>query len=177
MSDNDTKYNVLFLGNGNSARSIMAEAILNREGHGKFRAYSAGIQCHAALDAYAVDLLNKMNFDTATARPKDWSVLAGDGAPSFDFIFTVCDSATMLPRSMWHGRPIFAHWGLADPAKAQGNEAQTRLAYADAFRMLSNRVTIFVNLPLRSLNLMTMQRELNVIGNANSAARAASAAA
>lgn len=177
MSDNGTKYNVLFLGSGNSARSIMAEAILNREGHGKFRAYSAGIQCHAELDSHAVDLLNKMHFDVAGAYPKNWSELAGEGAPTFDFVFTVCDSATMLPRSMWQGRPIFAHWGLADPAKTQGNEAQIRLAYADAFRMLSNRILILVNLPLRSVDLMTMQRELNVIGNADSAARTAIAAA
>ena len=164
MSNRGTKYNVLFLGNGNAARSIMAEAILNREGGDRFCASSAGIQAKAELDPSAVNLLGRMNFDTAALRPKSWDAFAGDGAPSFDFIFTVCESAALLPRAMWQGRPVFAHWGVADPALAEGNESEVRLAYADAFRMLSNRVGIFVNLPLRSLDLMTMQRQLDLIG-------------
>jgi len=173
----EAKYNVLFFGSGNSARSIMAEAILNREGGERFRAYSAGIQANAELDRHAIDLLSRLTFDTAGARPKDWSELTADGGPTFDFIFTVCDNATMLPRSTWQGRPIFAHWGIADPAKTQGNVAQIRLAYADAFRMLSNRILILVNLPLRSLDLLSMQRELDLAGNADAAAQQAVAAA
>jgi protein-tyrosine-phosphatase len=163
----EAKYNVLFLGSGNSARSIMAEAILNREGGDRFSAYSAGIQASSELDPHAVDLLNRLQFDITSARPKEWSELAGDSGQKFDFIFTVCDKATMLPRSMWAHRPVFAHWGVADPAKVRGNDAQVRLAYADAFRMLSNRIMIFVNLPLRSLDRLAMQRDLDSIGNAD----------
>ena len=158
-------YNVLFLGNGNSARSIMAETILNREGRGKFCAWSAGILADAEIDAQAADLMRKMGFDISGARPKLWSDLAGDGAPEFDFVFTVCDEAAMLPRSMWPGQPVFAHWGIADPAKSTGNEAQVRLAYADAFRMLSNRIVVFTSLPLRALDTLAMQRKLDVIGS------------
>ncbi len=149
----------------------MAEAILNREGVGKFQACSAGIQAHAELDARAIDLLRRSHFDTGTARPKNWNEFAGEDAPRFDFIFTVCDNAALLPRAMWQGSPAFAHWGMADPAMAQGNESQIRLAYADTFRMLSNRIGIFVNLPLRSLSLLSMQRQLDRIGsNGESAA-------
>jgi protein-tyrosine-phosphatase len=163
MSSRD-KYNVLFLGNGNSARSIMAEAILNREGRGKFQACSAGILTAPELDRHAVELLARMHFDTGGLRAKNWSELAGDDAPRFDFIFTVCDNATLLPHATWRGNPIFAHWGVADPAKVTGNEAQMRLAYADTFRMLSNRIGIFVNLPLRALDTLATQRQLDLIG-------------
>lgn len=159
-----TRYNVLFVGGGNAARSIFAEAILNRDGGGKFQAFSAGTHAKDALDPHAADLLTRMNYDTSALKPKNWDTLAGEGAPAFDFVFSVCDSAMLLPRSMWQGRPVFAHWGVADPAMAQGNELQIRLAYADAFRMLSNRIGIFVNLPLRSLDVMTMQRQLDLIG-------------
>jgi arsenate reductase len=173
----EAKYNVLFLGSSNSARSIMAEAILNREGGGRFRAFSAGIAAGSELDRQTVDLLGRLHFDTSAMRPKNWNELAGDDGPAFDFIFTVSDDATMLPHAMWQGQPIFAHWGVADPARAQGNEAQIRLAYADAFRMLSNRIMIFVNLPLRSLDLMSMPRKLDLIGNADTAAKPAVVAA
>jgi arsenate reductase len=174
MSNRGTKYNVLFLGSGNAARSIMAEAILDREGGDKFQAYSAGINAKDALDASALDLLKRMNFDTAPLRPKNWNELAGDGAPQFDFIFTVCDSAVLLPRSMWQGRPVFAHWGVTDPAKAQGNASEIKLAYVDTFRMLSNRIGIFANLPLTSLDRMATQRQLDLIGaNRDKAAVAA----
>ena len=173
----EAKYNVLFLGSSNSARSIMAEAILNREGGGRFRAFSAGIAPGAELDRQTVDLLGRMHFDTAGLHPKSWEEFAGDGGAAFDFIFTVCDNAGLLPRAMWKGQPIFAHWGVADPARAQGNAAQIRLAYADTFRMLSNRIMIFVNLPLRSLDLMSMQRKLDLIGNTGAAPQPAVVAA
>ena len=170
MSNRGAEYNVLFLGSGNCARSVMAEAILNREGRGKFSAYSAGIHAHAVLDQDAIDLLNKLHFDVGALHPKEWSEFAGEHAPAFDFIFTVCDDAALLPRSMWRGNPIFAHWSVPDPARSAGNDAQVRLAYADAFRMLSNRIGVFVNLPLRSLDLMSMQRKLDMIGNPEAAA-------
>jgi protein-tyrosine-phosphatase len=176
MNSCDNKYNVLFLGSGNAARSIFAEAILKREGKGNFNAYSAGIQARAELDPNAVDLLNRLNFDTAAMQPKNWDALAGDGAPAFDFIFTVSDDAMLLPRSMWRGHPVFAHWSVADPAMAQGNESQIRLAYVDAFRMLSNRVGIFVNLPLRALDQLAMQRQLDLIGGKTPAEAAVVAA-
>lgn len=175
MNNRGTKFNVLFLGSGNAARSIMAEAILDREGGGKFSAYSAGISAKNALDPSAVDLLKQMNFDTAAMRPKSWNELAGDGAPRFDFIFTVCDSAMLLPRAMWQGCPVFAHWSVDNPALAEGNEPQIRLAYADCFRMLSNRIGIFVNLPLRSLDQLTMQRQLDLIGGEDKAKTVAAA--
>jgi protein-tyrosine-phosphatase len=170
MSDYGTEYNVLFLSNSNSARSIMAEAILDREGRGKFRAHSAGIQAHAEVDRHAADLLKKMHFDVDALHPKDWSALADEDGLTFDFVFTLCESATLLPHAMWRGNPVFAHWGVANPAFAAGNEAEVRLAYADAFRMLSNRIGIFVNLPLRSLDLFSMQRKLDVIGGQQAAA-------
>ncbi|HZQ14360.1 MAG TPA: arsenate reductase ArsC [Pseudolabrys sp.] len=161
---NATKYNVLFLGGGNAARSIFAEAILSRDGAGTFQAFSAGVQPRPLPDAHAIDLLARMNFATAGLKPKSWETYAGEGAPNFDFIFSVCDAAAMMPRAMWRGNPVFAHWGIDDPAKAEGNESQIRLAYADAFRMLSNRIGIFVNLPLRSLDRLTVQRQLDRIG-------------
>lgn len=166
MRDHGT-YNVLFLGSGNSARSIMAEAILNREGLGKFKAYSAGLQTAPELNPHAIELLDRMHFDTGSLRGKNWSEFTGKDAAAFDFVFTVCDRATLLPLSTWPGYPVFAHWGIADPTKVRGNEAQMRLAYAETFHMLSNRIMIFVNLPLRSLDQLTMQRELDSIGNAN----------
>ena len=164
MSNRGTKYNVLFLGSGNAARSIMAEAILNRDGADKFQAYSAGLHAKDALDPRAIELLQRSNLDTAALRPKNWNELAGDGAPAFDIVFTVCDNAVMLPRSMWQGRPVFAHWGVGNPARTQGNESEVRLAYADCFRMLANRIGIFVSLPLGSLDRMATQRHLDEIG-------------
>lgn len=169
MNNLDTTYNVLFLGSGNCARSIMAEAILNREGLGHFRGYSAGITAVDALDPRAVDLLIRMNYDVASLRPKSWNELAGETGVTFDFVFTVCEEAALLPHSMWQSNPVFAHWGIADPAKSTGSEAQLRLAYADTFRMLSNRISIFVSLPLHSLDRLAMQRKLDLIGGGKQA--------
>jgi protein-tyrosine-phosphatase len=155
----------------------MAETILNREGGEKFRAYSAGIQAPAELDNRAIELLTRLNVDSSNARSKNWQEVATIHGLTFDFIFTVCDTATMLPQSTWQGRPIFARWDVADPAKAQGNDAMINLAYAEAFRMLSNRIMIFVNLPLRSLDRLAMQRELDSISDTKSTAKQAVAAA
>ena len=173
---NRGSYSVLFLGNGNSTRSIMAEAILHREGLGKFKACSAGLHTDPALDPRAIELLRRMNLDTRKLRAKNWSEFTGSDTSAFDFVFTVCDNATLLPHSTFPGRPIFAHWGIPDPARVQGNEAQVQLAYADTFRMLSNRIMILVNLPLRSLDQLTIQSELDSIGHANVEKAAVSAA-
>ncbi|HTT48439.1 MAG TPA: arsenate reductase ArsC [Pseudolabrys sp.] len=173
MDNRGPQYKVLFLGNGNAARSIMAEAILNREGHGKFQAFSAGINAHSEIDPRAVDLLRRSNFDVAGARPKNWNELVGDAAPRFDFIFTVCEGAALLPHSVWQGQPIFAHWGVPNPAFAEGSEAEIRLAYAETFRMLSNRIGVFVNLPLRSADIAALQRQVDLIGKNKPVADAA----
>lgn len=165
MSDHGAKYNVLFLGSGNRARSIMAEAILGREGGKNLQAFSAGVQAHVELDPHAVALLRQMQFSVDGLRPKAWTELTGDDAPVFDFVFTLSDDAALLPRSAWRGQPVFAHWDIGDPAWAGGNEAQVQLAYAEAFRMLSNRIGILASLRLRALNRWTIQRQIDGIGN------------
>lgn len=157
-------FNVLFLCTGNSARSIIAEAVLNREGMGKFRGFSAGSQPKNAVHPYTLDLLAKMNFDTGFARSKSWEEFAQDGAPKMDFVFTVCDSAASETCPVWPGQPMTAHWGVPDPATAEGTEAEKRLAFADAFRMLSNRISIFINLPITSLDRLALQERLDSIG-------------
>ncbi len=160
----DRPFNVLFLCTGNSARSIIAEAILNREGRGKFRAFSAGSQPKGKPHPYTLDLLRKLNFDVGGFRSKSWSEFAGAGAMPLDFVFTVCDNAAGEACPFWPGQPMTAHWGVPDPAAATGSEAEMRLAFADTFRMLSNRISIFVSLPLRSLDQLTLQAQLNDIG-------------
>jgi protein-tyrosine-phosphatase len=166
----DKRFNVLFLCTGNSARSIMAEAILNREGRGNFRAFSAGSQPKGAVHPFTLDLLRKLNFDVSGFRSKNWSEFAGAGAEPLDFVFTVCDNAAGEACPFWPGQPMTAHWGVPDPAAATGSEAEVRLAFADAFRMLSNRISIFVNLPLRSLDRLSLQRQLDSIGQSKDSA-------
>jgi arsenate reductase (thioredoxin) len=163
--DNETPpYNVLFLCTGNSARSIMAEAILNRDGRGHFRAFSAGSQPKGRVHPYALDLLRKLNYDVSGLRSKSWKGFSGLDAPKLDFVFTVCDNAAQETCPVWPGQPMTAHWGVPDPAAATGTEAEMRLAFADALRMLTNRINIFVSLPLRSLDELTLQRQLDAIG-------------
>ena len=162
----DRPFTVLFLCTGNSARSVIAEAILNREGRGKFRAYSAGSQPKGQVHPHTLDLLRKMNFDVSKFRSKSWTEFSTPDAPKLDFVFTVCDSAAAESCPVWPGQPMTAHWGVPDPAAATGSEAEIRLAFADAYRMLNNRISIFVNLPLRSLDRLTLQRQLDGIGRA-----------
>jgi arsenate reductase len=157
-------FNVLFLCTGNSARSIIAEAIMNREGRGNFVAYSAGSQPKGEVHPYTLDLLRRMNFDVSQFRSKSWNEFAGPGATPLDFVFTVCDNAAGETCPFWPGQPMTAHWGVPDPAAATGSEAEIRLAFADTFRMLSNRISIFCSLPLRSLDRMTLQKQLDEIG-------------
>lgn len=163
MTDEKT-WNVLFLCTGNSARSILAEAILNREGQGRFRAYSAGSRPKGHPHPYALDLLRKLNYDTGFARSKSWSEFAEPGAPVMDFVFTVCDSAAAEVCPLWPGQPMSAHWGIADPAAAEGTEAERRVAFTEAYRLLFNRISIFVSLPMRSLDRLSLQRRLDEIG-------------
>ena len=160
----DHPFNVLFLCTGNSARSIMAEAILNRDGRGHFRALSAGSQPKGQVHPYALDLLRKQNYDVSALRSKTWNEFSGPDAPKLDFVFTVCDNAAKESCPFWPGQPMTAHWGVPDPGAAVGNEAEVRLAFADAFRMLTNRISIFVSLPLRSLDQLSLQRQLDAIG-------------
>ncbi len=137
-------FNVLFLCTGNSARSIMAEVILNRAGQGNFRAYSAGSHPKGQVHPYAVDLLRKLNFDVTGLRSKSWTEFAKPDAPKLDFVFTVCDDAAKESCPVWPGQPMTAHWGIPDPAAVEGTEVEKRLAFADALRMLTNRINIFV---------------------------------
>ncbi|MFI5013805.1 MAG: arsenate reductase ArsC [Hyphomicrobiales bacterium] len=162
----DNPYNVLFLCTGNSARSIMAECIVDRLGQGRFKGFSAGSHPKGEVHPFARQLLEKLNFSTGALRSKDWNEFAGPKAPKMDFVFTVCDNAAKEECPYWPGQPMTAHWGLPDPAAAQGTEAERRLAFADAFRMLNNRISIFVALPMKSLDKLSLQRRLDAIGQA-----------
>jgi arsenate reductase len=161
-----SRYNVLFLCTGNSARSILAEAVLNRLGVGRFRAFSAGSFPKGEVHPYAIQLLERQSYPTAHLRSKSWNEFAGPAAEPLDFVFTVCDNAAGEVCPVWPGQPMTAHWGLPDPAAAQGNEAQRRLAFADTLRMLHNRIGVFVSLPLESLDKLSLQRRLREIGRA-----------
>lgn len=161
---NDQVFNVLFLCTGNSARSILAEAILNRVGQGRFRAFSAGSQPKGEVHPYALDLLKSLNHDTSFARSKSWEEFAVPDAPPMNFVFTVCDNAAAEACPVWPGQPMTAHWGVPDPAAAEGTEAEKRLAFADAYRMLNNRISIFVSLPMGTLDKLSLQKRLDEIG-------------
>jgi protein-tyrosine-phosphatase len=170
----DQPFNVLFLCTGNSARSIMAEAILNKVGAGKFRAYSAGSQPKGKVHPETLRLLKSLNHDTSGFRSKSWSEFANRGAPLLDFVFTVCDNAAGETCPVWPGQPMTAHWGVPDPAQAKGNEAEIALAFKDAYRMLNQRIGIFTALPLRSLDQLSLQKKLREIGQMEGATATAS---
>ena len=152
----DRPYHVLFLCTGNSARSIMAEAILNRVGAGKFRAYSAGSQPKGRVHPHTMQLLASLDYATSGFRSKSWNEFAKPGAPALDFVFTVCDNAA--------GQPMTAQWGIPDPAEAKGSAAEVGLAFRDAYRMLSQRIGVFAALPIQSLDQLSLQRRLDEIG-------------
>jgi arsenate reductase (thioredoxin) len=156
--------NVLFLCTGNSARSVIAEAILNREGHGRFRAYSAGSQPKGWVHPQTIELLNGLGYDTSGFRSKSWEEFAKPGAPHFDFIFTVCDSAAAEACPVWPGHPMTAHWGVPDPAEAKGSPAEIALAFKDAYRMLNQRIGVFLALPIRGLDQLNLHARLKEIG-------------
>ena len=163
-------YNVLFLCTGNSARSIIAEAVLNKVGAEKFHAFSAGSQPKGNVHPQALQLLHGLGYDTSTFRSKSWSEFARPGAPVMDFVFTVCDNAAGEACPLWPGQPMTAHWGVPDPAEANGNQAEIALAFKDAYRMLNQRIGIFVALPIRSLDKLSLQKRMNEIGRMTDAA-------
>jgi protein-tyrosine-phosphatase len=160
----DQPLNVLFLCTGNSARSILAEAILNRVGQGRFQAFSAGSQPKGEVHSYALQLLKSLNHDVSFARSKSWEEFAAPGAPEMNFVFTVCDNAANESCPVWPGQPMTAHWGVPDPAAADGTEAEKHLAFAEAYRMLNSRISIFTSLPMASIDKLALQKRLNEIG-------------
>jgi len=162
-------FNTLFLCTGNSARSILAEAILDKLGAGRFHAFSAGSQPRGAVNPYTLALLQSLGYDTAGLRSKSWSEFARPGAPALDFVFTVCDNAAGETCPVWPGRPMTAHWGVPDPAEAAGAEAEIALAFKDAYRMLHQRIAAFTSLPIRSLDALSLQARLREIGRMESA--------
>jgi protein-tyrosine-phosphatase len=172
----DNPFNVLFLCTGNSARSIMAEAILNKLGAGKFRAFSAGSQPKGWVHPETLRLLQSLGYDTSRFRSKSWSEFADPGAPLLDFVFTVCDNAAGETCPVWPGQPMTAHWGVPDPAEAKGSVAEIALAFKDAYRMLNQRIGIFTSLPLRALDQLSLQQKLREIGRLEGATAKASAA-
>jgi protein-tyrosine-phosphatase len=170
-------YNVLVLCTGNSARSIIAEAILNRDGKGRFCAYSAGSRPRGEVNPHALALLGNSGFDVSGLLSKSWDEFARTGAPVMDFVFTVCDDAAGEACPIWPGQPMTAHWGVPDPAKATGSDAEIAFAFAEAFRMLDNRISVFLNLPLGRLDRVSLQAHLNNIGAMARPDRKTSAAA
>jgi arsenate reductase len=160
----DRPFNVLFLCTGNSARSILAESILNQLGGGQFAAYSAGSFPTGRVNPFALDILKENGIPTGNLRSKSWDEFARPGAPPFDFIFTVCDRAAGETCPIWPGQPMTAHWGIADPAAVQGSDAEKRHAFFNAFRELSQRIRIFTSLPIRSLDRIRLQERLDAIG-------------
>ena len=160
-------YNVLFLCTGNSARSILAESILNRLGAGKFTAFSAGSMPTGKVNPHAIRLLERFNYPTAHLRSKSWEEFDrahNPDAPELNFVFTVCDNAAGEVCPFWPGQPMTAHWGVPDPAAVEGTEAEIAIAFADVYGRLHNRLEIFVNLPMASLDRMSLQARLDSIG-------------
>ena len=160
----DRAFNVLFICTANSARSVMAEAILNQLGAGRYRAYSAGSQPAGRVNPYAVELLQRNRFRTDSLRSKNWEEFAQPDAPAMDFVLTVCDNAAGEVCPVWPGQPMSAHWGVPDPAAAQGTEEEKQRAFSDAFITLNRRITIFLALPFDKLDKLSLQSELHRIG-------------
>jgi arsenate reductase len=161
--------NVLFLCTGNSARSILAEAIMNRLGGGRFKAYSAGSTPKGAVHPQALSLLGSQGFALAGFRSKPWDEFAAPGAPRLDFVITVCDNAAGEVCPIWPGQPITAHWGMPDPAAVDGDPAAIALAFADTYRMLTNRIRLFASLPIESLDRLAIKRRMDDIGHSHDA--------
>ena len=155
---------VLFLCTGNSARSIIAECILNRLGQGRYQAFSAGSRPAGQLNPYTIDLLKQLNYPTDDLHSKDWRTFAQPDSPELDFVFTVCDRAAGEPCPVWPGQPMTAHWGFPDPAAFDGTETETRAFFADLYGQIERRLSIFVNLPLDALDRLALQRRLTEMG-------------
>ena len=161
----DKVFNVLFLCTGNSARSILAEAILNHTGHGRFRAFSAGSHPGGKVNPFAIELLDRNGMAVADLRSKSWDEFAAPGAPPIDFVFTVCDNAAGEVCPVWPGKPMTAHWGIEDPAAVEGSDEDKRRAFLKAFTEMNRRISLFVSLPLAKLDAMAIKRELDQIGH------------
>src|SRR6266700_7375892 len=162
-------YNVLFLCTGNSARSILAESILRKDGRGHFRAFSAGSQPKGAVNPFAIKVLKSLDYPIDDLRSKSWEEFAAPQAPVMDFVFTVCDNAAGETCPVWPGQPMTAHWGIEDPAEAKGNAAEIALAFKDAYRMLDRRIALFIALPIAALATMTLAAKLDEIGRSDGA--------
>jgi arsenate reductase (thioredoxin) len=160
----ERNYNVLFLCTGNSARSILAEAILNKVSRGRFVAYSAGSHPNGKVNPNALELLERLDFETAGLRSKAWDEFAAPGAPDLDFVFTVCDNAAGEVCPVWPGQPMTAHWGLPDPAAVQGTELEIANAFRETFRALERRIGLFVALPISSLDRLSLTNKVREIG-------------
>jgi protein-tyrosine-phosphatase len=168
-------YNVLFLCTGNTARSILAESILRKDGAGKFNAFSAGSQPKGVVNPFALKVLAAADYPTEGFSSKPWDVYAGPDAPVMDFVFTVCDDAAGEACPVWPGQPMTAHWGIEDPAKVEGTDIQKEAAFVEAFRLLRNRISVFVNLPLASIDKLALSGRLRDIGRMEGATREAAA--
>ena len=171
----DRVYNVFFLCTGNSARSVLAEAILNRAGKGRFRGFSAGSQPKTQVNPHTLNLLRHLGYDTSALRSKSWHEFAVADAPPLDFVFTVCDNAAGETCPFWPGQPMTAHWGIPDPAAAEGSGAEIAAAFNDAYRMLERRIELFLALPIDKLDNMVLTRRLKDIGAGDGATAMAKA--
>ncbi|HEY3892970.1 MAG TPA: arsenate reductase ArsC [Bradyrhizobium sp.] len=167
----DPIYNVLFLCTGNSARSILAESIMRRDGQGRFRSFSAGSQPKGQVNPFALKVLKSLNYPIDGMRSKSWQEFAAPDAPVMDFVFTVCDSAAGESCPVWPGQPMTAHWGIEDPAAVEGTDIEKEAAFVAAFRYLKNRIGVFTNLPLRSIDRLSLGTKLREIGRLDGATR------
>ena len=172
----DPSFNVLFLCTGNTARSILAEGILRKEGAGRFTAYWAGSQPKGVVNPIAIKTLAAFGYPADDYRSKSWDEFAKPGAPVMDFVFTVCDSAAGETCPIWPGQPITAHWGIEDPAAVEGTDIEKEAAFAAAFKYLRNRITVFTSLPLKSIDAMALDKKLRDIGRMDGATGAATKA-
>src|SRR4030088_3216620 len=162
-------YNVLFLCTGNSARSILAESILRKDSRRHFRAFSAGSRPKGAVNPFAIKVLRSLDYPTDNLRSKSWEEFAGADAPVMDFVFTVCDNAAGGSFAVWPGQPMTAHWGIEDPAEAEGTDIEREAAFVAALRYLKNRITIFTSLPLQSIDRLSLGTRLRDIGRGEGA--------
>lgn len=165
MTESATPLNVLFLCTHNSARSILAEAILNQIGKGRFRAYSAGSHPAGKVNPYVLDMLAAQKLPVADLRSKSWDEFALPGAPALDFVFTVCDNAAGEVCPVWPGQPVSAHWGIEDPVAVEGDDAARRHAVHTALQLLNRRISVFINLPFAKLDKMALKQEVDSIGH------------
>jgi arsenate reductase len=167
----DRVFNVLFLCTGNSARSILAESILQKDGAGRFRAFSAGSHPKRAVNPFALKVLESLDYPTEGLRSKNWNEFAAPGAPALDFVFTVCDNAAGEVCPVWPGQPMTAHWGIEDPAIVEGTDIQKEAAFVLATRYLKNRISVFTNLPIKSLDQLSLAAKLREIGTLEGATK------